>query len=500
MIRSRRSKEIQSQLQRRGQRHGHRGAPCLLIACGLAWLTVVPPARSARAEAVEWPLDAAEVRVELHRAVVDVVSDATARPVLRAWFEGDDAGGPEPDLSRSNEDGVLHLLQAADMRQGPDAPVLRVEVLVGAEQTLRLAGSDLRIASREIETSGVTAPRGVHYDLEQSQLEVFGGRDTQIEAEDSSVWLDRSRGSLNLSTSGGTVEVQGHAGEVEIVSSRTDLTMSNCAQRLGLDLTGGSLRLDGGGGELRIEAEEATLWVERWRGSLQLTGSDSTLEARDSAIQGRGKPWELKGSQLQVTLEDLTFGVNATLEGGRLDGRRLSGALHVDARDLAILEVDDLSAEAHIELADGSQATFRAVQALDLTLSDAAVRADEVQSLKVTGSRAELVGSSIDQIVSFDLADSQVDLDLSRLSRDATLRLAESGDIRLDLPSPCLVRLSSSGDAGPAYPVDVVGCELRLPGQPVGQARRREIYGERQVRTVTLELHGDVYAAVEGNP
>ncbi|MDA8018207.1 MAG: hypothetical protein MPN21_12240 [Thermoanaerobaculia bacterium] len=469
----------------------NRSAPLTaLLALGLSIVTgTVVPAVAQSAGAVEIPLTFAEVRLEFYDATLHVLLDASALPFVRAFAEQPgEQRRPAAILISGGSNGIPTIRTTAPDRPGEDG-ARHIEVTIGAEQLVTVYGSGLQITAHEIETPHVTAPRGVHYDIEGSQLSSHGGRDTRVEARRSTVWMENSRGQLYLSVADSAAELAGHEGEAEIVAATTEFTLTASGRKLDVNLDGGSLFLGGGEGELNLEAREAVVVVERWPGVLNVAGADSTLEIRQSHTAVRTQ-WSLGGSRQNISLDEVTAQVTANLDGGRLDGRNLAGVVQVEARDLAVVELSDLANKATLSLSGNSEATVSRAQGVDLTVGDSSVRIEDVHSLSVQGTGADFYGSGVGRLGSFELTASQIELDLSATSHPASIRLTGPTDARLDMTSPCMVRVTAATDA-PSDPVNVTGCELSMPGQPVGRMR---------AHIVTLELHGDVQVNATGRP
>lgn len=469
-----------------------------LLMSALATLPADSQGHAVLESSSELRLAAPEIKLDLTSAEISVVSDSSANTVARAWYRRQGAEpAPAPVLTASLSETALIVEAREEASDG--AGRLWVEITVGAEQQLVVTGTDLDITAREIQTPGVTAPRGVHYRLDSSRLDHRGGQDHSIEAHRSSIRVEGARGLLSMNTTGGTLELKTHHGEVDAITAATEITLSASGTHLDFTLDGGSLFVNGGEGKLAVAALEAVVVAEQWQGTLKLTGADSTVEARDGGILGgRSTVWEVSGSRQNVRLESLAGNVQTELHGGRLEARDLWGQLSAEARDLATLDVSGLEAPAAILLAGGSELTIREAGNVDLDFDDGLARVHGIGRLDAAGSRAELEGDTIERIGRIQLAESRIGLNLATLQHDAVLHLTGPGEVQLELKTPCILRLRES-DASIIDSVSVVGCELRQPGLPASQAGEREIYGHLPPRTVTLGLHGDVQVEVNGH-
>ncbi len=199
-----------------------------------------------------------------------------------------------------------------------------------------------------------------------------------------------------------------------------------------------------------------------------------------------------------MTLEQSAGPVTVRLDGGRFQARSMGGSIDVTATNRADVELADLARGAVLKLSEAATARLTSVaEGLEAEVNDAQLRADEIGRLALTGARSEIYASGIERVAKLEMSDSELELDLRRIARNVSLGLRGTGRTRIRLPTPCRVRIDGPR-ALASDRIDVTGCELRLPGQPVSSAKGRLIYGDRRPVTLTVTLDESVELEVEG--
>ncbi len=443
------------------------------------------------AQSLELPLDAPSVVIELSNADVEVLADPTAKPVLRA-AAAEDEPAPEVLLDWVAEGGILTIRRPAG-----ETLRLKVEIVVGAEQRLRLSGRDLSVVAREAQYEGVTAPPGFRFDLESSELDLEGGRGVVLEARESSVFLSGTRGQLTVTLDSGSAQIRGHRGSLKLEAAGTEVALIDCEGKVEPRLHGGSLDVRQGTGQLTAKADDAVLLFEGWRGQLTLTGTGTTVDARDAAEPG---PWKVEGEDLQVTLERIAGPVTANFNGGRLEAREMGGILTVVASNRADVELTGLAQTANLKLTDAATAEVTDVSGdLVAEIEDSQLRADGIARLKLTGTRSQIQASGVMKLLRLQVSDSELDLDLATLAQHTSWKLSGTGRAAVRLPTPCRVKIDGPRDLL-GDQIEVSGCELRVPGQPAQSKKEWFIYGDRKPVILTVNLGEDFELEVEGLP
>lgn len=443
----------------------------------------------AAAESVE-PLDAAAVVIELYDADVEVYSDPTARPILVAAPAGEETA--EASLQREEGDGTLALRRPA----GEDFRI-KVEVVVGAEQELYLLGRELAVVTRESRRPGVTAPPGLRLSIESSKLNMEGGQDAVVDARESSVWLTGTRGLTSLTLESGSAELRAHQGDLQLEAIGAEVTLIDPQGKLEPILHGGSLDLRSGTGSFTGTATGAVVLSDGWHGRFVLEADGSTVEARGSDGPDR---WRIEGEDLQVNLEELAGPVYVRLDGGRLEAGSMGGVMTVTATSSADVELTDLVQGAILELSAGATARLSGIaRNLEAEVNDATLRAENVERLGLTGARSEVWAAGIERLTRLELSDPELDLDLAAIAHDPTLKLSGTGRAAVRLAAPCRVRIEGR-EALDGGRIEVTGCELRIPGQPLSSSRSHLIHGYNPPRTLTVAVDSGVELEVEGEP
>lgn len=519
------------------------------------WLLAFLVPLAARAETLDLPatrgLDRVEaLRVVLDGAEIDVVVDAEAPQSLRAEPLGSERpgadGDPEPParLSLQTHEGRLTLGRLVD--GGAERDPVRVELvihprtelaIIGRDLTVTGAGSGRRDAAAEddavrrrdrdddrqaevgrterasSETDGSPAGR-LQLDLEASSVDLFGVVSPRIELDGGFVALDQTRGRATLTINGGTLTVGGHEGPLDGLATDSSVTVDSVRGELQLDLLGGTADVLGGVGLGRVTAREASLRLVRRQGPLIVALEGATLELADlgtptpETARG-GSATRLHSLQLEVrsgsrlSLDRVAGALSVVLEDAALEATELEGRLEVEARGDVDLALRDVRAAVRVEQTGGRVALSEVDGPMQLTLTDLSLDLDAVRGLTLQGRGLELTGSGVASIGRVALEASSVDLDLTAVdARRLALRFVGPSDVSLTLPAPCVVQFQSveeagSGDELEVESVDVTGCDLRLPEQPLRSIRTQQRYG-REPLTAILEIDAEVDLRVRG--
>ena len=440
------------------------------------------------------PLDAANIVAELFGADVEIVADPTAKPVLRV-SAADVGGAPVTPLESWIDGGALMVRRSVEAKGG-DSARLRVQIVIGAEQELRLVGHDLSVVARETRYDGVTAPPGLNLDLEGSELDLEGGRDAVVEARDCSLFLSGTRGLLTLSLDAGSARVSGHEGDLKLTAADTEVALSDVHGKIEPALAGGSLDVRQGTGRMISRADDAVLLVEGWDGQFDLNGSGTTLNARDSVEPA---PWKIAGDDLQVTLERIAGTLAARIEGGRLEAREMGSTLSILATHGADVDLAELTALTDLKIHEGARASLADASEIQVEVEDGQITADRIVKLRLNGTRAQVQASEVEKLPWLEMSDSDLDLDLGTMNQNASWTLSGAGWARVQLPTPCKVKVEGSRDLV-GDQIDVSGCELDLPGQPGRSKHQHLIYGSRKPVILIVKLGEDYELEVEGSP
>ena len=102
------------------------------------------------------------------------------------------------------------------------------------------------------------------------------------------------------------------------------------------------------------------------------------------------------------------------------------------------------------------------------------LQVDRVRNLVLTGHRSDVVVSRVERLSRLEMSDGTLSLDLAAIRHNPTLQLAGHCRAEVGISQPCVV-VPEGPPALIDYSVDVSGCELRVPGQPLRPSRSRLI-------------------------
>ncbi|MCP3957849.1 MAG: hypothetical protein GY719_08355 [bacterium] len=484
------------------------------IFTGLLWLAGLA---AAGAESVELPaelaVDTNALVLELWNAQVDVLFDGEPAPLLRASATGTDGESIEV-LELSEESGTLTIRRPPGVDD--KGPPWKVEVVLNPAQRLRLAGRDVvssiedprpqpgeRSDSNRLKGGGErrtgddAGPRSIaELSLAHSQADIQGLRSVTVQATESSLWLTRTSGPLELDLEGGSVESIGHRGPAELTSIDAGVILGGLRGGVTAELEGGSLEIQDGAGAVTVSMTDALLVAEGRTGQIEVEGEAAVIEARAS----RGNaPVQIEGADLQVILDQIRGRVAVTLEGGSLEATALSARLELSGEQGAVFELSDLAGHVELELAGASEARFSGAVRLEAEVTESTLWLEQVQQAALAGVSAEIHASGIQHLAELEVSDSELELDLTDVVNNLSFQLSGASRGWVGLPTPCIVQHAApeaSLDSG----VEVTGCDLRNSGQPIGSARSHLIYGARRPVTLTLAVDEEVELEIEGRP
>lgn len=462
----------------------------------------------------EISLDYPAVEIDLWYAEVGITLDPETEAILR-FRRPTEVEARVDELSLTAEQGMV-VLRRPEMADGREYR-LKVEVMMRPDQKLRLVGKALLIRiehpdglkeenderpglplGKEDHEVAIPSPGvGLEILIEDSEAQLTGVDGALVEA--TATWLrcERTRGALNLTLEGGRAEIRSHRGRLHLDMADGDAVLSQIrGGPLHWQLRGGSLDLRGGHGSSNGTAREAVVVVDGWRGPMSMTGSDSTLEARD--LEGGDGALTLRGRDLQALIEQIHGSVVANLAGGQLSAAALRGGVRLDADHGADVDLRDLSGQVIVGLKNGAGAELREVTGqLRVEVQDGRLEADRIAHLTLSGARAEIQASRVQQLTRLEVTDSELDLDLTTVAHDPTIHLRGRSSARLQLSSPCVVKVVGP-EALVGHDVWVSGCDLRAPGQPTRSAAPIRRYGRRPV-TLTARISEQATLEVEGS-
>ncbi|MEM9554743.1 MAG: hypothetical protein AAGC60_10825 [Acidobacteriota bacterium] len=477
------------------------------------------------------------LQVALDGAEADVLIDASAPASLRAEvLERAADGAPRTGrlVLAPQAAGPWRLVRPV----GAESVAVRVELVVPPHLALEIVGRDIalsaqsavlptaddasdgssepgtprrrsRPAERGVQSGSTDTDTrgGLRVEVEASSLDLLGLRGARLETSESFVVCDRCAGATTLTANGGTAELTAHRGALDVLATDAAVSIRGLEGGLVVDLLGGSLDVLGGIGMARLDARDASLRVDRRRGPLHAELEASSLTVADlvnertadldpAAPRDAGRESSLRliardGSRLD--LAGVQASILVQLDGADLEAVELDGRLELEAQNDASVQIADSSVQLRASQHSGTMELRSLRGAARLAARDLSLRLDEVQQLSLDGSGLDLSGGSVGRITRLDLAASVVDLDLSSLDPGHLgLRFGASSDVDLRLPVPCVVQMRSD-ETLESEQIDVTGCDLRMPEQPLRSARSNLRYGRRPLTTViTLDSGTEV--------
>ncbi len=458
----------------------------------------------------ELPMAALPISIELSNADLLVSVRADSEHLLRARvaFPSPDAE-PAPvalDVSLEGDYLSIRRLEEADGDGNGELPRLVIDLIVVVGQPVTLEGSELEIRvddpTRKTVTKGKAggsaselSPSLFRFALTNSQADLSGVQSPVFDLAASALWLDGTGGTLSLTLQGGSAEIAEHSGPVTLEATDAEVVFSRLAGRLTTRLKGGRLDLVDSRGNIQGHATDAVVVFENWRGTVELVGEASVLEARsDLSVTSE---WQLEGRDLEVFFERIQGTITTTLDGGSLRSDQLRATLTVEAGAGARLDIVDLQGQVSVQLTGGAQAQLSGIRGLlAAKVTDARLEVDGVDKLQLEPTRAEIVARRVAHLAPLKATDSGMMLDLLEIQNHPFVKLLGSGLTRVQLPIPCVVRMADPETVVNAA-IEVTGCELRLPRQRVSERLK---YGADPPTRLTVRLDPGVELEVEGEP
>ncbi len=507
---------------------------------------VSAPAQEVFEVPIELELPAAPLMIDLDNASLEVLLEARALPVLRA-FPGSPRAASGAALAVTDDGRIV--VRRAEPPAGAPSPRLRLELVVDPGLRLQVGGSDLEITvegrqddqededdeeddgdEEDDEDDGDDGDDGddegeddegeddegedddddeddeddeaqpepavetqLSFELTGSSVDLAGVEAASLTAVSSYVHARGTRGTLILALDGSTVEIEGHQGAVELTGGDNEVTLGDVLGRSTIALTGGSLIVRGGSGHLAGRLDDALLRLEGGLGSVVVEGRGMTVEARSLPAARL----EIKGEGHEIALDELEGSVVADLSGGSLAASQLRGQATITARAGTDVTMDGIVGRSTLNLEDSSARLSGVAGQVTAELRGSRLELDGVQRLELAAAGSEISAAGLKVLGKVEAADSQLDLDLSEMRSNPSLRLRGSTDARVRLKSPCSVKLGEVELLGGG--AQVSGCELH--SQTLNRTRHdRQGLDGRQRVVLTVTLGEDSTLEVEGTP
>lgn len=519
-------------------RRPSRQAAALLV----AFVGAVAEGQSVPVAVVELPAEPVQIRLDRCDVTVRQVPDGTA--VLRELVAEESlapavevarTSGGVSVLRRSNSERRVHLELELPTLGGVEIAGhdLHVEVLAVVGEIVEPSAE--QAFEREVEdVASIADPVEREQALERMRLEEAARR----RAEESRVFgnplrppslrQEATQPALMITADTSTVLVSGIATPLEISASDSSVELERCdgGVVLHLNRSFASARSLTGSCELELEATELSVegvgpdvtgwarggWVRivGLDGTLQGEFADARVDLEDGSVIGtiscvggalsvrrsEVRRLELASTEAVVQLERVQGAVEVELIGGRLEGSGLEGKLTVAANngDVDVRDVD--SGAVNLDLSNGARGRLQRVhRAVAVTVEDGELTLDGGGLLALSAVRSDVAVTGLERLTRFSAVDSEVRLDLTGVRGSVALQFAGDSRSRVDVSTPCQVRLSDGAGVDPGA-VEVVGCELamgvrrrRMPARGVG-GEAPVVVSVTADETSDVEIHG----------
>ncbi len=469
---------------------------------------------------IELELPVASLVFGLDSAILDVVIEDGAVPVLRAFGGTEGAAGAEFAITDSGT--VLTVHRPEDLSE--PIPRLRFELTFPLGHPLDIKGLDLdvTVAARAVVSTGfedddeddrgdseddeadgegdsVAQPVAVapshllSLTITDSNADLSGISSANLNVTRSFVHTADTRGHLALALEGTTFEAEGHQGAVDLSSRDSEVALDEVIGQVQPALIGGSLTVRGGAGVIKGQFDDALLRVDRRKGQITIAGSGATIEGLDLI----GSRVDIKGGGHDLRLDDVRGSVLADMTGGSISVGQLRGATTITARDGTEISLENVVGNPKLNLFDCSTTLIDVTGQASVEVRRGRLELDEVQRLSLVASGAEIIGSGLEGLTKLEATNSQLDLDLQKVKQNPSLTLRGSTSARVRLQAPCTVKMGEARllSAG----ANVNGCDVNSKAVNVRRKRferrglsgqRRTILNVKMVQGSTLDVEG----------
>ncbi|MEE8524338.1 MAG: hypothetical protein V3T72_10440 [Thermoanaerobaculia bacterium] len=486
------------------------------VAMAILGAVVALASGRAAAESLELPaetwLDSVPIVVELDGATIEVLREPTAKPALRAKVR-----------SGSGEKPVLHITRGEarlEIRRGDSAALpLILELILDVDQPLRIAGGELEITAvggGEEASDGGDGSEGVEgaasaaggamapavdlpvfdVDVERSTLHLTGVSGGVVQAVDSHLFAEATGGTLTLRLEGGDAEIRNHRGKIDLRGLGAEVWLAQPEGAISFTIEGGSFRLRDGRGNATGVATDGLVELDGWFGPLAFNGTGGTLEYRASReLRSR---LTLTGTGLDATVSGLAGMLQAVVRGGRLQVTDKLGNTRIQATEGAEISIDRAGGNLILSLHHSSArlVDVRAPQ-IKVDLRDGRLDGERIRHLELVAERGEVYVGGLEELGKTEVADTRMELDLTRLEKPPVLTLLGTSEAFVRLATPCAVELSDAQLLSDA--IGVTGCELHSASNRRRHPRIRGAEGNRRL-TLKATVSEDSHLEVEGYP
>ncbi|HSN57510.1 MAG TPA: hypothetical protein VLT32_22765 [Candidatus Sulfomarinibacteraceae bacterium] len=450
---------------------------------------------------------ASAVAVSLHGADVVLICGERDGVAVEVRSRRPDSV-PSADLD-VRERGASLSISGPPPEDGPSEVVL--ELVVPPDLPVAVSGSELSVlrscnrtttdgqrstaaaAPKPDPGPGAAPPAGSSFELESSTLELRGPGAARISGSDNQITLVGTDGDLEVPVTGSFVDSSDHHGGMVLDTASTVIVLRSPRGPLGARLDGGVLTILGAAGEASVELADARLEVEDHRGSLSVTARLGDVSVR----RGTFSELSVTGEDASARMSGCTATGTVNLARGTLEIDDWVGRLTLQAGGGADLEVAGVDGDLVLSLDDAAIDLRRVTGHTRATASASDLTLAELKSVALSAQGCLVGVVDVPEVKLLRLADGELEMSLAEAKGRQKLDLLGEAWARVELPTPCEVRLS--GEGADKADVDVRDCDLRGGSGP-GTQRPKRGFGQGPPVILEVSLEAAANLRVEGRP
>ncbi len=357
------------------------------------------------------------------------------------------AEGPTVELRENGT--ALRIVRTAE----PPAVRLRVEVTLDVGHKVKVTGSDLdvaveappldfrkmamrrRMAVERGEEQMAPTWTDLSLAIEDSRADLSGVAGGVLEGRDSWFFVRQSANQLTVKLDGGAAELQEHRGVLHLDGRNAEIELRDGMGEISFQIEGTSLEISGAEGKLEGQAKAgATLRLYDWGGDIEMDSFGSVLELRN--FRPGSQTLNVLADGSDVIVEAMESGqLDLDLKGGRLRVRDVGGKMKLTASHEADVELERLRGSWK-GIFEGSTIVAEEVERFDVELTDANLRLEKAEDLRLTASGSEIDASEVRRISQALLADTRADFVLIEGSR-AQIEAQGQSRVFVSMQTPC---------------------------------------------------------------
>ncbi|HSL17842.1 MAG TPA: hypothetical protein VLB51_08040 [Methylomirabilota bacterium] len=338
---------------------------------------------------------------------------------------------------------------------------------------------------------GAASPTGSSFEIESSALELRGPGAARISGSDNQITLVDTVGDLEVPVTASFVDSSGHHGGMVLDTASTVIVLRSPEGPLGARLDGGVLTILGATGEASVELADARLEVEDHRGSLSVTARLGDVSVR----RGTFSELSVTGEDAAVRMSGCTATGAVNLSRGTLEIEVWVGRLTLQGGGGADLEVAGVDGDLVLSLDDAALELRRVTGHTRATASASDLTLAELKSVALSAQGCLVGVVDVPEVKLLRLAGGELEMSLAEARGRQKLDLLGGAWARVELPTPCEVRLS--GEGADEADVDVRGCDLRGGSGP-GTQRPKRGFGQGPPVILEVKLEAAASLRVEG--